>query len=77
VNMEKGLKSARRRAAIRALRWHDLRRTCGCRLLQDHAMSIEGVKEWLGHESVITTERAYAFIEIEHLHRTVQKSAQA
>jgi integrase len=77
MNMEKGLKSARRRAAIRALRWHDLRRTCGCRLLQDHAMSMEGVKEWLGHESVVTTERAYAFIEIEHLHRAVQKSAQA
>ncbi len=77
VNMEKGLKGARRRSAIRALRWHDLRRTCGCRLLQDHGLSMEGVKEWLGHSSVVVTERAYAFIEIEHLHRAVQKSAQA
>jgi integrase len=77
VNMEKGLKAARRRAGIRALRWHDLRRTCGCRLLQEHGLSMEGVKEWLGHSSVLVTERAYAFFEIEHLHRAVQKSAQA
>jgi len=77
VNMEKGLKGARRRAGLRALRWHDLRRTCGCRLLQDHNLSMEGVKEWLGHSSVVVTERAYAFLEIEHLHRAVQKSAQA
>ena len=77
VNMEKGLKAAVRRAGLRALRWHDLRRTCGCRLLQDHGLSMEGVKEWLGHSSVLVTERAYAFLEIEHLHRAVQKSAQA
>jgi integrase/recombinase XerD len=77
VNMEKGLKAARRRAGLRALRWHDLRRTCGCRLLQDYGMSMEAVKEWLGHSSVVVTEKAYAFLEIEHLHRAVQKSAQA
>jgi integrase/recombinase XerD len=77
VNMEKGLKAARRRAGIRALRWHDLRRTCGCRLLQDHGLSMEAVKEWLGHESVVTTERAYAFLEFEHLHLAAQKTAQA
>lgn len=77
VNMEKGLKAAVRRAGLRALRWHDLRRTCGCRLLQNHSLSMEGVKEWLGHSSVLVTERAYAFLEIEQLHRAVQKSAQA
>jgi integrase len=76
VNMEKGLKAAVHRAGLRSLRWHDLRRTCGCRLLQDLGLSMEGVKEWLGHSSVLVTERAYAFIEIEHLHRAVQKSAQ-
>jgi len=75
-NMEKGFKAARRRAALRSLRWHDLRRTCGCRLLQDHGMSMEAVKEWLGHSSVTVTEKAYAFLEIEHLHRAAQKSAQ-
>ena len=77
VNREKGLKAARRRAGIRALRWHDLRRTCGCRLLQDHGMSMEGVRDWLGHHSVTVTEKTYAFLEIEHLHRAVQKAAQA
>jgi integrase/recombinase XerD len=44
VHMNKGMKAARRRAGLRALRWHDLRRTCGCRLLQDHGMSMEGVR---------------------------------
>ena len=43
-------------------------------------MSLEGVKEWLGHSSVVVTEKTYAFLEIEHLHRAVavaaQKSAQ-
>jgi integrase len=57
VHMNKGMKAARRRAGLKALRWHDLRRTCGCRLLQDHAMSMEGVKEWLGHSTVVVTER--------------------
>jgi integrase len=76
-NMEKGLKAARRRAGIRALRWHDLRRTCGCRLLQDRGLSIEAVKEWLGHESVVTTERTYAFLEYENLRGAAQKPAQA
>lgn len=77
VHMNKGMKAARRRAAIRALRWHDLRRTCGCRLLQDHGMSMECVKEWLGHSSVVVTEKTYAFLEVEQLHRAVQKSADA
>lgn len=76
-NMEKGLKAARRRAGIRALRWHDLRRTCGCRRLQDDGLSMEAVKEWLGHESVVTTERSYAFLEFEHLGGIAQKPAQA
>jgi integrase len=81
IHMNKGMKAARRRAGIKALRWHDLRRTCGCRLLQDHGMSMEGVKEWLGHSTIVVTERNYAFLEIEQLHRAVataaQKSAQA
>lgn len=76
VHMNKGMLAARRRAGLRALRWHDLRRTCGCRLLQDHGLPMEAVKKWLGHSSVVVTERTYAFLEIEHLHRAVQKSAQ-
>ena len=38
--------------AIPHLIWHDLRCTCGCRLLQDHKMSMEEVSKWLGHSSV-------------------------
>jgi hypothetical protein len=37
---------------------------------------MEAVREWLGHSSVIVTEKAYAFLEIEQLHRAAQKSAQ-
>jgi integrase len=57
--------------AMDHLIWHDLRRTCGCRLLQDHKLSMKAVSEWLGHESIATTEKAYAFLKIEHLHAAV------
>lgn len=50
---------------------HDLRRTCGCRLLQDHRASMEVVSKWLGHASVVTTERVYAFLKVENLHEAV------
>lgn len=69
--MTKGLKGAARRAGIHDLRWHDLRRTCGCRLLQDRGLSTEQVRDWLGHSSVMTTEKAYAFLTIDDLHRAV------
>jgi len=82
---EKGLKltDARRREVavvmereawtdvIPDLTWHDLRRTCGCRLLQDHKMSMEAVSKWLGHSSIQVTEKAYAFLETRHLHEAV------
>jgi integrase/recombinase XerD len=50
---------------------HDLRRTCGCRLLQDHQMSMERVSKWLGHSSIKVTERHYAFLSIDSLHEAV------
>jgi integrase len=71
IHMDKGLKAAARRAGIKNLRWHDLRRTCGCRLLQDHGLSMEQVRDWLGHTSVTTTEKAYAFLTIDNLHKAV------
>lgn len=49
--------------------WHDLRRTCGCRLLQDKGFTLEEVRRWMGHSSVRVTEQHYAFLEAEHLHR--------
>ncbi len=69
------LQKACRRAGIADhVEWHDLRRTCGCRLLQDRGFSLEAVSHWLGHSSVITTERHYAFLTKTELHRAVAKS---
>jgi integrase len=51
--------------------WHDLRRTCGCRLLQDYGLSMEAVSKWLGHSCVQLTEKTYAFLEVKHLHDAV------
>lgn len=73
LTMDRGLKAAARRAGISDLRWHDLRRTCGCRLLQDRGLSIEQVSKWLGHSSIAVTERAYAFLNVEHLHRALAR----
>jgi integrase/recombinase XerD len=49
--------------------WHDLRRTCGCRLLQDRGFAMHEVQKWMGHSSVQVTERHYAFLETEQLHK--------
>lgn len=65
--LTRGLAGAAKRAGITDLKWHDLRRTCGCRLLQEHGLSMEEVRDWLGHASVVQTERAYAFLGIDHL----------
>lgn len=70
--LTRGLAGAARRAGIKDLRWHDLRRTCGCRLLQDHGMSIEQVSKWLGHATIAQTQRAYAFLEVEQLHAGIK-----
>lgn len=63
VQMNKGLKAAMRRAGIADLRWHDLRRTSGCRWLQRDGKSMEEVSLLLGHSSVTVTEQRYAFLE--------------
>jgi integrase len=63
VALEKGLKAAMRRAQITDLRWHDLRRTAGCRWLQRDGKSMEEVSILLGHSSVTVTEKCYAFLE--------------
>lgn len=70
--LTRGLAGAAGRAKVENLRWHDLRRTCGCRLLQDYGMDIHKVSKWLGHRSVTVTERAYAFLRAEDLHRAVR-----
>jgi integrase len=65
IQMNKGLKAAMRRAEILDLRWHDLRRTAGCRWLQRDGKSMEEISILLGHSSVIVTEQRYAFLEAE------------
>lgn len=64
-HMLRGLKAAAERAGMPELVWHDLRRTHGCRLLQEHGFSMEEVRDQLGHASVVQTERAYAFLEVD------------
>ena len=64
-HLDRGLRNAAARGKVRALRWHDLRRTHGCRLLQEEKWSLEMVRDQLGHRSVVQTERAYAFLEVE------------
>lgn len=59
-----------RRAGLADLNWHDLRRTCGCRLLQDRGMQMHEVRDWLGHSTVRLTETTYAFLDVENLKRS-------
>jgi len=68
------LQRAAKRASIPPLRWHDLRRTCGCRLLQSHGLSMKEVCEWLGHSSSVVTERAYAFLGEDALQEAISRS---
>jgi integrase len=63
LQLNKGFKAAMRRAGITQLRWHDLRRTAGCRWLQRDGKSMEEVSILLGHSSVLVTEARYAFLE--------------
>lgn len=64
-HLDRGMKRAAARGKVKALRWHDLRRTHGCRLLQEEKWSMEMVRDQLGHRSVVQTERAYAFLEVD------------
>lgn len=76
----RGLAGAARRAGVKDLRWHDLRRTCGTWLLQGLLLgepkSMEVVRDWLGHKSITVTERSYAFLNLRAM-RAAQKPAQA
>jgi len=67
-------KKIARNAGVEDVTIHDLRRTCGCRLLRDRRMSLEVVSKWLGHSSVLVTERVYAFLEIDQLHEAVART---
>ncbi len=69
--MYEGLQKGCRRAGVARASWHDLRRTCGCRLLQEHGLSLQEVSTWLGHSDVRITQQRYAFLRINELHRAL------
>jgi integrase len=73
LRMRKAFETAAHRAGIKDLRWHDLRRTAGCRWLQRDGRSMEEVSAMLGHATVTITQRSYAFLDLE---KTAQKAAQ-
>lgn len=64
-NFDNGLRSTLRRSGVARISWHDLRRTAGCRWLQRDDLSMEEVSRLLGHASVTTTEKHYAFLNEE------------
>lgn len=68
------LQKACRRAGVARCSWHDLRRTCGCRLLQERGLSIQEVSLWLGHGDVRITQQRYAFLRIDDLHRAIRRA---
>lgn len=65
LHLDRGFKAACKRAGLRDVRWHDLRRTHGCRLLQVHGWSLELVQAQLGHSTITQTQKAYAFLEVQ------------
>lgn len=68
------LQRAAKSAKLEHVQWHDLRRTCGCRLLQDKGFMMEEVRDWLGHSSVTVTERIYAFLKKDQLQNRLRVS---
>lgn len=74
--MYEALQKACRRAKVQRCSWHDLRRTCGCRLLQEHGLSLEKVSAWLGHADIRITQQRYAFLRIDQLHDAIKKPSQ-
>lgn len=67
----------RRRCAevgIAPVSFHDLRRTCGVRLIRYHNFSMQKVSAWLGHSSIKVTEKVYAFLSVDELHEAVEIS---
>lgn len=77
LSMYQQLVRLARKLEMGDLRWHDLRRTCGCRLIQDYNLPLEKVAAWLGHSSVSVTEKVYAFLDVRHLHAALKIVAQS
>ena len=54
-------KAALRRAALRPLRFHDLRHTFGTRMIAE--ADIRRVQEWMGHADIATTQKYLHYVE--------------
>jgi integrase len=76
-HMYRALMRACAAVGIADLEFHDLRRTCGVRLIRDHGFSIERVSLWLGHNNINITEKVYAFLSVDDLHKAVANSPMA
>lgn len=72
--MYEALQKACRRAGLAQTSWHDLRRTCGCRLLQVYKKPMQEVSTWLGHADIRITQKRYAFLTAEMLHEGLRPS---
>lgn len=71
MDLNKTLQRLAAKVGITDITVHDLRRTCGCRLLQDWKLSMEKVSRWLGHGSTEITEKRYAFLKVENLQEAI------
>jgi integrase len=70
----KGFKAAVRRAGLTNLRFHDLRRTAGCRWVQRDHKSMAEVSILLGHSSIQVTEQRYAFLDSEQVASSISRT---
>ena len=52
--------NCRRRAKVKGLHFHDLRREFASRLLESPGVALHDVAQWVGHSSVVTTTRYLA-----------------
>lgn len=72
LRVRKAFSTAVKNAKLKDVRWHDLRRTAGCRWLRD-GRSMDEVSALLGHATVTITQKSYAFLD---LAKIAQKAAQ-
>lgn len=68
LRVRKAFSTAVKNAKLKDVRWHDLRRTAGCRWLRD-GRSMDEVSALLGHATVTITQRSYAFLDLEKIAR--------
>ena len=70
-------RAARTAKLSRGVTVHDLRRTCGVRLLRGQhkgikKLTMQEVSLWLGHGSIAVTEQVYAWLDADSLHAAIE-----